>query len=47
MSSSMNALVAAVRVPRSFLGLGVIALVGLVTLGAVAARSGTRRSSRS
>ncbi|MEY2967131.1 MAG: hypothetical protein RLY50_1181 [Actinomycetota bacterium] len=33
----------AIRIPRSFLGLGLIAVIGLVALGAFASRGGTRK----
>ena len=44
MTSTTNALTAALRFPRVGIGLGAIALVGLVFVGALAARAGSRRS---
>ena len=44
MTSTMNSVVTALRVPRVGIGLGVLVLVGLVTVGAIAARGGARRS---
>ena len=44
MTQTANAITAALRFPRVGIGLGAIALVGLVVVGALAARAGSRRS---
>ena len=46
MTPTTNAVTMALRIPRVGLGLGVIALVGLVILGAAATRTASRRSPR-